>query len=125
MERENRDLLIIILQRLGLNINGSKSGNGLINEVDEIQNLVDDVRMEVKDLKNKVYLLEKNIDSLNKNIDTILEAVEKLEEQTRNNISFQTFISAKNIIIGIASVIGAFGVIGTMMYKFLSKLLGE
>ena len=109
---ENRDLLISIAQKVGLNKDGNRNGNGLITEVEEIQEYMDFNKTHQKEI-------DMRLDMMDKDIKEIKEDIKFIKSEIKDNINMRSFINTKNILGGIAQVITNLTVIGGALYFIL------
>lgn len=114
---EDRDLLISIAQKVGLNKDGNRNGNGLITEVEEIQEYIDFNKTHQKEI-------DMRLDIIDKDIKEIKEDIKYIKNELKDNINMRSFINTKNILGGIAQVITNLTVIGGALY-FVLKMFFE
>ncbi len=114
---EDRDLLISIAQKVGLNKDGNRNGNGLITEVEEIEEYIDFNKTHQKEI-------DMRLDMMDKDIKEIKEDIKFIKSEIKDNINMRSFINTKNILGGIAQVITNLTVIGGALY-FILKMFFE
>ena len=107
-----RDLVISIAQRIGLNKDGNRNGNGLITEVEEIEEYINVSKTHQKEIDMRLDMMDKDIKDIKENIKYI-------KSEIKDNINMRSFINTKNILGGIAQVITNLTVIGGALYFIL------
>lgn len=110
-------LVISIAQRVGLNKDGNRNGNGLITEVEEIEEYINVSKTHQKEIDMRLDIMDKDIKEIKENIKYI-------KNELKDNINMRSFINTKNILSGIAQVITNLTVIGGALY-FILKMFFE
>lgn len=111
------ELLIITAQKLGINKSGNRTGNGLLTEVEQIQDYIDADKMHHKETDIRLNMIEKDIKEIKDDIKII-------KNELKDNINMRSFANAKSLFSGIAQVITSFGVISGALY-FILKFFME
>ena len=113
MNPEDLDGLVIsIAQRVGLNKDGNRNGNGLISEVEDIEEYVNVSKTHQREI-------DMRLDMMDKDIKEIKEDIKFIKSEIKDNINMRSFINTKNILGGIAQVITNLTVIGGALYFIL------
>ncbi|WP_115600381.1 DUF5675 family protein [Brachyspira pilosicoli] len=105
-------LVISIAQRVGLNKDGNRNGNGLITEVEEIEEYINVSKTHQKEI-------DMRLDIIDKDIKEIKEDIKYIKNELKDNINMRSFINTKNILSGMAQVITNLTVIGGALYFIL------
>lgn len=105
-------LVISIAQRIGLNKDGNRNGNGLITEVEDIEKYINVSKTHQKEI-------DMRLDMMDKDIKEIKEDIKYIKNELKDNINMRSFINTKNILGGIAQVITNLTVIGGALYFIL------
>lgn len=115
--------LLRILTKLGLTEYGEPDGNGLINEVKNIQYKLTEYDKKLNDTINKMHNIEESLDEINKEFNNINNKIELIHKKLEGNISVNTIVNAKNIIVGVAAVLTGLATIGYFLSKVITMFL--
>lgn len=99
--------------KVGINKDGLLTGNGLINDIKILNNKLDKISAMQSELSLR-------LDVLGKDIKNLFSMTEKMKTELKDNINFRTLSKAKNIFIGLAGLLTALGIIGTVIVKIYS-----
>lgn len=102
--------------KIGITKDGMNSGNGIISEISLIKEDIENMYTKIDEL----ILLTREVSV---KIDSIDQDVRKIKIEMKDKINFGTIGTVKNVIIGISSLLTAFGVIGYTVYLIYTKLI--
>lgn len=112
-----------ILSKIGLTEDGEPDGNGLINKVKNIEDKLNKYDKKMSDTISKIDNIEEALDDIIKELDNINSQIELIYKKLEGNISINTIVSAKNIIVGVAAVITGLATIGYFLSKVINVFL--
>lgn len=115
--------LLRILTKLGLTEYGEPDGNGLINEVKNVGYKLIEYDKKLNDTINKMHNIEESLDEINKDFNNINNKIELIHKKLEGNISINTIVNAKNIIVGVATVLTGLATIGYFLSKIITMFL--
>lgn len=124
MEHEISERFSNIEHIIGIDKNGNPNYNGMISSIREIKNDLDDISLYIDEQKIEKTEFNNRLENIEKDIKRMHESLKYIESSLKDNINMQSFIKLKNVILGIAAVLGAFGAIGAFLYNFL-KIIYE
>lgn len=110
--------------RLGVHKNGTRNGNGVLHSIDLVNKEIANISSYIDEHKIEKIEFNNRLENIEKDIKRMQESLKYIESSLKDNINMQSFIKLKNVILGIAAVLGAFGAIGTFLYNFL-KIIYE
>lgn len=114
-----QERLAVLEHKVGINKDGTLTGNGIVKatenneeKIEELSDKLENIRIMQAELNMRFDMLESDLKDLSKSISFI-------EDNLKDNITLKTITKWKNVVIGIAGVVTAFGTIGYFLYKLL------
>ncbi|WP_288550243.1 hypothetical protein [uncultured Brachyspira sp.] len=110
--------------RVGIRKDGTPNSNGILKTIEKINDEIENIYSTLNKKEIEKIQLNVRLDNIEKDIKQMQESLKSIDNNLKDTINVKSFITFKNVLLGIVAVLGGFSAIGVFLYNFL-KLIYE